>query len=269
MLISYIFLFVFAAIILISMVKILPEWERGVVLRFGRFIGLRGPGLILLIPGVERLIRIDTRTHTMDVPAQDIITVDNISLKVNAVVYFRVTDPESAITRIEDYYFATSQLAQTTLRSVLGQFELDDLLQNREKINHRLQDILDRDTEPWGIKVTAVELKHIDLPKEMQRAMARQAEAERERRAKVISADGEVQRAAKLAEASRTLASSPSALQLAYLQTLTEISTETTKTIIFPLPIDLVEPFLKLNPDQQPLKSHPAPSTLLENRPQS
>lgn len=230
-----------ALIILFSMVKILPEWERGVVLRFGRFIGLRGPGLILLIPGVERLIRIDTRTVTMDVQPQDIITVDNISLKVNAVVYFRVTDPESAITRIEDYYFATSQLSQTTLRSVLGQFELDDLLQNREKINHRLQDILDKSTEPWGIKITAVELKHIDLPKEMQRAMARQAEAERERRAKVISADGELQRASKLSEASKILSSSPSALQLAYLQTLTEISTETAKTIIFPVPIDLLD----------------------------
>ncbi len=238
-------LIVFGLIILFSMIKILPEWERGVVLRFGRYVGTRGPGLIILIPGVERLIRLDTRTVTMDVQPQDIITVDNISLKVNAVLYFRVTDPESAITKIEDYYFATSQLAQTTLRSVLGQFELDDLLQNREKINHRLQDILDRDTEPWGIKVTAVELKHIDLPKEMQRAMARQAEAERERRAKIISAEGEVQRASKLAEASKTLASSPSALQLAYLQTLTEISTESTKTIIFPLPVDMINAFIE------------------------
>lgn len=202
------FLIAFAIIILFSVIKILPEWERGVVLRFGRSIGVRGPGLIYLIPGVERLIRVDTRTITMDIQPQDVITLDNVSMKVNAVIYFRVMDPEAAITKVEDYYFATSQLAQTTLRSVLGQYQMDDLLSSRDRINHALQEILDKATEPWGIKVTVVEMKHIDLPKEMQRAMARQAEAERERRAKVISAEGELQRSEKLAQASRKLAES-------------------------------------------------------------
>lgn len=236
---------VLVGFILFSMIKILPEWERGVVLRFGRSVGARGPGLILLIPGVERIIRVDTRTVTMDIQPQDVITRDNVSLKVNAVVYFRVTLPEDAITKVEDYYFATSQLAQTTLRSVLGQFKMDELLSNREIINHRLQEILDRATEPWGIKVILVEVKHIDLPKEMQRAMAREAEAERERRAKVISAEGELQRATQLAQASNLLAESPSALQLAYLQTLTEISGDKTNTIVFPMPINLLDSFLK------------------------
>lgn len=198
------FLIAFIVIVIFSIIKILPEWERGVVLRFGRSIGVRGPGLIYLIPGVERLIRVDTRTITMDIQPQDVITLDNVSMKVNAVIYFRVMDPEAAITKVEDYYFATSQLAQTTLRSVLGQYQMDDLLASRDQINHALQEILDKATEPWGIKVTVVEMKHIDLPKEMQRAMARQAEAERERRAKVISAEGELQRSERLAEASKS-----------------------------------------------------------------
>lgn len=233
-------------LLLISGVKILPEWERGVVLQLGRLRSVRGPGFIYIIPLIEQLVKVDTRTITMDVPPQDIITMDNISLKVNAVVYFRVMAPDQAITRVEDYYFATSQLAQTTLRSVMGQFQMDEILANREKINHRLQEILDKATDPWGVKVSLVEVKHIDLPKEMQRAMARQAEAERERRAKVISADGELQRASKLAEASNLLSTSPSALQLAYLQTLTEIAGDKTNTVIFPMPLDLVEPILKI-----------------------
>ncbi len=235
----------FVLFLLFSSVKVLSEWEKGVVLRLGRSVGARGPGLIILIPFIERLYRVDLRTVTMDVHPQDVITRDNISVKVNAVVYFRVTDPEQAITKVADYYFATSQLAQTTLRSVLGQFQLDEVLEHRDKVNMRLQEILDRQTEPWGIKVTLVEVKNIDLPKEMQAAMARQAEAERERRAKVISAEGELQRAEKLAEASRKLAESPSALQLAYMQTLTEISKEGTRTIVFPLPMELVRPFLE------------------------
>lgn len=240
---NLVFIFI-ALVVLVSAIKILPEWERGVVLRLGRSIGIRGPGPILLIPFVERLVKVDTRTITMDIPPQDVITQDNISLKVNAVIYFRVVDPEGAITRVENYYFATSQLAQTTLRSVLGQYQMDELLTNREKINHSVQEILDRSTEPWGVKISNVEVKNIDLPKEMQSAMARQAEAERERRAKVISAEGELQRAEKLREASQILSNSPSALQLAYLQTLTEISSEGTRTIVLPLPLDLITPFL-------------------------
>ncbi|KYG63175.1 hypothetical protein AZI86_15840 [Bdellovibrio bacteriovorus] len=238
---------VIGGILLSSMVKILNDWERGVVLRLGKAIGVRGPGLILLIPFIERMIKIDTRTIAMDVQPQDVITKDNVSMQVNAVVYFKVVSPLEAITRIEDYYFATGQLAQTTLRSVMGQYHLDDVLEHRDKINAALQAILDKHTEAWGIKVTMVEVKQIDLPKEMQRAMAREAEAERERRAKVISADGEVQRAQKLQEASNTLAGSPSALQLAYMQTLTEIAGDKTNTIIFPLPLDMVKPFLDLN----------------------
>lgn len=229
-----------------SMIKILNDWERGVVLRLGKAVGVRGPGLILLIPFVERMIKIDTRTITMDVQPQDVITKDNVSMQVNAVVYFKVISPMEAITKIEDYYFATSQLAQTTLRSVMGQYHLDDVLEHRDKINAALQVILDKATESWGIKVTMVEVKQIDLPKEMQRAMAREAEAERERRAKVISAEGEVQRAQKLQEASNTLAGSPSALQLAYLQTLTEIAGDKTNTILFPLPLDIIKPFMDM-----------------------
>lgn len=236
-------IFVVVSVVL-SAIKILPEWDRGVVLRFGRSVGIRGPGLVLLIPGMERMIRVDTRTITMDIQPQDVITEDNVSLKVNAVIYFRVVDPEISITKVEDYYFATSQLAQTTLRSVCGQYTLDDLLSNREKVNHTIQEILDKSTEPWGVKVSLVEVKHIDLPKEMQRAMARQAEAERERRAKIISAEGELQRSEKLSEASRILAQSPSALQLAYLQAMNEITGEGKTTIVLPLPLEMVKPFL-------------------------
>ena len=238
-------LVVAAGFIIFSVVKVLPEWEKGVVLRFGRLMAVRGPGLIYLIPGVERLIRVDTRTITMDIQPQDVITSDNVSMKVNAVIYFRVISPDLAVTKVADFYFATSQLAQTTLRSTLGQYEMDDLLSNRERINHTLQDILDKATEPWGIKVSIVEVKHIDLPKEMQRAMARQAEAERERRAKVISAEGEYQRAEKLKMAADTISAAPEALQLAYLQTLTEISGEgSTKTIVFPLPMSMMKSFM-------------------------
>ncbi len=207
---------------------------------------MRGPGLVVLIPFVEKMYRVDLRTVTMDVPSQDIITKDNVSMKVNAVVYFRVTNPEEAITKVAEYYFATSQLAQTTLRSVMGQFQMDEILEHRDKINLRLQEILDDATEAWGIKISLVEVKNIDLPKEMQSAMAGQAVAERERRAKVISAEGELQRADILAAASNKLASSPSALQLAYLQTLTEISGEGTRTIILPIPLDLIKPFLQV-----------------------
>jgi regulator of protease activity HflC (stomatin/prohibitin superfamily) len=239
---SFVFI-IFGLSILFSAVKILNEWERGVVLRLGRNVGVRGPGLIILVPFLEKLVRIDTRTVTMDVPSQDVITQDNISLKVNAVIYFRVVDPEGAVTRVVDYYFATSQLAQTTLRSVLGQYTMDELLAQRDKINHSLQEILDKATVAWGIKISTVEVKNIDLPKEMQSAMARQAEAERERRAKVIGAEGEFQRAQKLREAADVLALSPGAMQLAYLQALNEISGEGTKTIIFPLPIDLLRAF--------------------------
>ncbi|WII71646.1 slipin family protein [Bdellovibrio sp. 22V] len=238
---------VIGGIILSSMIKILNDWERGVVLRLGKAVGVRGPGLILLIPFIERMIKIDTRTVAMDVQPQDVITKDNVSMQVNAVVYFKVVSPLEAITKIEDYYFATSQLAQTTLRSVMGQYPLDDVLEHRDKINAALQGILDKHTEAWGIKVTMVEVKQIDLPKEMQRAMAREAEAERERRAKVISADGEVQRAQKLQEASLTLAGSPSALQLAYMQTLTEIAGDKSNTIIFPLPLDIIKPLVEMN----------------------
>lgn len=236
---------VIGGILLSTMIKILNDWERGVVLRLGKAVGVRGPGLILLIPFIERIIKIDTRTIAMDVPPQDVITKDNVSMQVNAVVYFKVVSPMEAITKIEDYYFATSQLAQTTLRSVMGQYPLDDILVHRDKINAALQVILDKHTGSWGVKVTMVEVKQIDLPKEMQRAMAREAEAERERRAKVISAEGEVQRAQKLMEASQTLSNSPSALQLAYMQTLTEIAGDKTNTIIFPLPVDIIKPLLQ------------------------
>lgn len=241
-----IFLAVVAVILITSTVKILPEWERGVILRFGRSVGVRGPGLIILIPGVERILKVDTRTITMDVKPQDIITKDNVSMQVNAVVYFKVVSPEEAITKVEDYFFATSQLAQTTLRSVVGQYHLDEILSHREQVNQTLQGILDRHTEAWGIKVVMVEVKQIDLPKEMQRAMAREAESERERRAKVIAAEGELQRAQKLADASNLMQSSPSAIQLAYLQTLTEIAGDKSNTIVFPLPMELVKPFMDL-----------------------
>ena len=243
---SFLYLLGFIIIVIASAIKVLPEWERGVVLRFGRSVGVRGPGLIILIPGVEKLLRVDTRTVTMDIKPQDVITFDNVSMKVNAVIYFRVVEPEKAVTQVEDFFFATSQLAQTTLRSVLGQYQMDDLLSSRDKINHTLQEILDKATEPWGIKVSVVEVKHIDLPKEMQRAMAKQAEAERERRAKVINAEGEFQRAEKLKQASQIISQSPAALQLAYLQALQEVTGEGKNTVILPIPIDLVKPFMEV-----------------------
>ncbi len=230
--------------ILSSAFKILQEYERGIVFRLGRSVGVRGPGLIILIPFLEKMMKVDMRTVTMEVPPQDVITKDNVSMKVNAIVYFRIVNAEAAIVQVADYYYATSQLAQTTLRSILGQFPLDEILSNRDTINAKLQVLLDQDTEGWGVKVSAVEVKNIDLPKEMQRAMAQEAEAERERRSKLISAEGEVQRASRLAEASNTLAGSPSALQLAYLQTLNEISSEGKTVIVFPLPMDMIKPFL-------------------------
>ena len=230
---------------LISGIKILKEYERGVVFRLGRMVGARGPGIVYVIPGIEKMVRMDLRTVTMDIPPQDVITRDNVSVKVNAVLYFRVIDPNLAVREVENYLFATSQLAQVTLRSVCGQGELDELLSEREKINSRIQDILDRQTDPWGIKVVLVELKHIDLPQEMQRAMAKQAEAERERRAKVIHAEGEYQASQKLADAAGVMALQPMALQLRYLQSLVEIASEKNSTTIFPVPIDLLTPFLK------------------------
>jgi regulator of protease activity HflC (stomatin/prohibitin superfamily) len=235
----------FLLVLLISGLKILKEFERGVVFRLGRLVAHRGPGIIYVIPVVERMERVDLRTVTMDVPAQDVITKDNVSVKVNAVVYFRVVEPSKAIVEVEHYLFATSQLAQTTLRSVCGQAELDELLAEREKINQHIQEILDLQTDPWGVKVTTVELKHIDLPQEMQRAMARQAEAERDRRAKVINAEGEFQAAQRLAEASAVISRHPTALQLRYLQTLSEVAAEHQSTTVFPLPVDLLEPFLR------------------------
>jgi len=242
---TWLFVVIFLAYLLWSIFKILNEYERGVIFRLGRLVGSRGPGLIILIPGIEKMVKVSLRLVTLDVPPQDIITKDNVSVKVNAVVYFRVMDPENAIVEVEDYLYATSQLAQTTMRSVCGEADLDDLLAEREKLNIKLQEILDKQTDPWGIKVTNVEIKHIDLPDEMKRAMAKQAEAERERRAKVIHAEGEYQAAAKLAEASNIM-ENPVALQLRYLQTLTEVAAEKNSTTIFPLPIDLVKPFMKL-----------------------
>ena len=226
--------------------RILKEYERGVIFRLGRIINAKGPGLIILIPIIDKMLKVSLRLVAMDVDPQDVITRDNVSVKVNAVIYFRVIDPVKAIVEVENYSYAMSQLAQTTLRSVCGQAELDDLLSEREKINTELQEILDTHTDPWGIKVATVELKHIDLPTDMQRAMARQAEAERERRAKVINAEGEFQAAAKLSEASVIIEKHPIALQLRYLQTMAEVSTESNSTIIFPLPIELFRPFLSL-----------------------
>ena len=237
--------FVIVGLILASAIRILKEYERGVVFRLGRLIGEKGPGLILLIPIIDKMQKVSLRLVTLDVPPQDVITRDNVSIKVNAVVYFRVMDSNNAIVQVENYLYATSQLSQTTLRSVLGQVELDELLAEREKINERLQDILDRQTDPWGIKVTNVEVKHVDLPQEMQRAMARQAEAERDRRAKVIHAEGEFQASTKLQQAAQIMEKNPITLQLRYLQTLTEISSENSTNTIFPIPLDLVTPFLK------------------------
>ncbi len=225
--------------------RILNEYERGVVFRLGRVITAKGPGLIVLLPIIDKMVKVSLRLVALDVDPQDVITRDNVSVKVNAVIYFRVVDATKAIIEVENYTYAMSQLAQTTIRSVCGQAELDELLAERDKINSELQEILDMHTDPWGIKVATVELKHIDLPQEMQRAMARQAEAERERRAKVINAEGEYQAATRLSEASDIIAKNPVALQLRYLQTVNEISTENNSTIIFPIPIDLLSPFLK------------------------
>lgn len=243
--VGYIVVIVIGIFILANAVRILREYERAVIFRLGRLIGAKGPGLILLIPIVDRMVRVSLRVVVMDVPPQDVITKDNVSIKVNAVVYFRVMDPNRAITEVENYVFATSQLAQTTLRSILGQAELDDLLASRDKINSELQQILDKQTDPWGIKVSTVEVKHVDLPEEMQRAMARQAEAERERRAKVIKALGEMQASEKLSEAAEVIGKHPIALQLRYLQTLAEIATENNSTTLFPVPIDLLRPFIE------------------------
>ena len=242
---GFFFLIIFLLILAASAIKILREYERGVIFRLGRLIGAKGPGIIFIIPGVDKLLRISLRLVTLDVPSQDVITRDNVSIKVNAVVYFRVIDPNKAVVEVENYLYATSQLAQTTLRSVVGQVELDELLAHRDKINITLQDILDKHTEPWGIKVSLVETKQVDLPEEMRRAIARQAEAERERRAKVIHAEGEAQAAAKMAEAAQVLSVYPAAIQLRFLQTLTEVATEKNSTTIFPVPIDLLKPFLE------------------------
>lgn len=235
---------VLAVMFLYSAIKILKEYERGVIFMLGRFWRVKGPGLIILIPGIQKMIKVSLRTVVLDVPTQDIITRDNVSVKVSAVVYFRVVDAKKAIIEVEDYLYATSQLAQTTLRSVLGQADLDDLLSARDKLNQELQRILDMHTEPWGVKVSTVEMKHVDLPQEMQRAMAKQAEAERERRAKIIHANGEFEAARKLADAAEIISIKPAALQLRYLQTLTEIATEQNSTIIFPIPVDLLTSFI-------------------------
>jgi regulator of protease activity HflC (stomatin/prohibitin superfamily) len=231
---------------LISGIKIMREYERAVVLRLGRLVPHRGPGIIYVIPGVERMVRVDMRTITMDVPSQDVITRDNVSVKVNAVLYFRVVEPNKAVVEVENYLYATSQLAQTTLRSVCGQAELDHLLSERDRINQQIQEILDEQTDPWGIKVVSVEVKHIDLPQEMQRAMARQAEAERDRRAKVINAEGEFQASTRLAEAAARMQEQPIAVQLRFLQTMTEVASESSTTVVLPLPIDLLSTLIKL-----------------------
>ena len=246
---GFLVLLILAVMLFSSMIKVLREYERGVIFRLGRLLrigdrGYKGPGLILLIPIIDRMVKVSLRTVTYDVPPQDVITRDNVSIKVNAVLYFRVIDPAKAIIQVEDYFSATSQIAQTTLRSILGQSELDELLAHREKINEELQKIIDAQTDPWGIKVSTVEVKHVDLPPEMQRAMARQAEAERERRAKIIHAEGELQASAKLAEAARMLSTDPAAMQLRYLQTLVEVAAENNSTTIFPVPIDILKIFM-------------------------
>jgi len=241
-----------AILVLSSAIKVLREYERGVIFRLGRAIGAKGPGLILLIPIVDKMVRVQLRTVAMDVPPQDVITKDNVTVKVNAVIYFRVLDANRAVFEVENYLYATSQIAQTTLRSTLGESDLDELLSKREKINQELQLVIDRHTEPWGIKVSTVEVKNVDLPQEMQRAIARQAEAERERRAKVINAEGELQASQKLSEAAAVIATQPLAMQLRYLQTLSEIATENNSTTIFPIPIDLFEPIIRARLAQQP-----------------
>jgi regulator of protease activity HflC (stomatin/prohibitin superfamily) len=242
---GYVFIILLVAYFFSAAIKILKEYERAVVFRLGRLIPVKGPGLVIIIPIVDKMVRVSLRTVTMDVPSQDIITSDNVTVRVNAVVYFRPIDPSKAITEVEDYFFATSQIAQTTLRSVLGQSQLDDLLTKRDELNKELQKIIDDQTEPWGVKVSVVEVKNVDLPEEMQRAIAKQAEAERERRAKVIHAEGEFQASQRLADAAKILATETAALQLRFLQTLTELATEKNSTIVFPVPIDLLTAFMK------------------------
>ncbi len=232
-------------LIILSAIKVLKEYERAIIFRLGRFIGVKGPGIFILLPGIDRMAKVSLRIVTMDVPPQDVITKDNISVKVNAVTYFRVFEPAKAVLEVEDYLYATSQIAQTTLRSVLGEYELDDLLTEREKINMRLQKLIDEQTDPWGVKVSTVEIKHVDIPQEMQRAIARQAEAERERRAKIIHAEGELQAAEKLNKAAQIIGQTSTGIQLRFLQTLTEVATEKNSTTIFPVPIDLFAPFIK------------------------
>jgi regulator of protease activity HflC (stomatin/prohibitin superfamily) len=240
--------FIIAAVLLliISAIRILREYERGVIFRLGRLVGSRGPGLIILVPLIDKMVKTSLRTVVMDVPPQDVITKDNVSIQVNAVIYFRIINPEKAIVEVENYLFATSQLAQTTLRSIVGQVELDALLSERERINQELQTIIDKQSDPWGIKVSLVEVKHIDLPIEMKRAMAQQAEAERERRAKVIGAEGEFQASEKIAQAAEVISKFPVAIQLRYLQTLREVAAENNSTTLFPVPIDLFKPFVDI-----------------------
>ncbi len=243
---NMVFLLTVAVLLIFSVFKILREWERGVILRLGKFQSVRGPGLIIVIPLIERMIRINTRLVTVDIPPQDIITKDNVTMNVNAVVFFRVLSPREAVVNVENFYDATFQKTQTVLRNVLGQTELDELLTGRDSINLQLQEILDAETDQWGIKVEAIEIKHVDLPQEMQRAMARQAEAERERRAKIISAEGEFQASNRLAEAADVMGQHPMSLQLRFLQTLSEVATENNSTLIFPVPIDLVKPLVEM-----------------------
>lgn len=245
---------IIVAILLASAIRILKEYERGVVFRLGRLVGGKGPGIILLIPLIDRMVKTSLRTVVMDVPPQDVITKDNVSVQVNAVLYFRIVSPEKSVVEVENFLFATSQLAQTTLRSIVGQVELDELLIERDKINAELQTIIDTHSDPWGVKVSLVEIKHIDLPEEMKRAMARQAEAERERRGKVIAAEGEFQAARKLSNAAKIIDENPSSLQLRFLQTLVEVSAEKNSTTIFPVPIDLFTPFLNAYAEEQKKK---------------
>ncbi|MBI5183514.1 MAG: slipin family protein [Nitrospinae bacterium] len=246
LLVSPLIFIVIILLLILNSLKILREYERGVIFLLGRFWRVKGPGLIIVIPGIQKMMKVSLRTVVMDVPPQDIITKDNVTVKVNAVIYFRVIDAQRAIIEVEDYLYATSQISQTTLRSVLGQSELDDLLGKRESINLQLQKIIDQQTEPWGIKVSAVEVKNVDLPQEMQRAIAKQAEAEREKRAKVLNAEGEFLAATRLGEAAEIIGKHHPALQLRFLQTLTTIAVDKNSTIVFPIPIDLFEPFLRL-----------------------
>ncbi|MBI4295231.1 MAG: slipin family protein [Chloroflexi bacterium] len=242
-------------IIVPAAIRVVPEWERGIMLRFGRFVGIRGPGLIFMIPYVERMVKMDLRVITMDVPTQEVITRDNVTVRVDAVVYFRVVNPDAAVLKVQDHIRATSLISQTTLRGILGQSELDELLAQRDKLNAQLQKVIDEQTDPWGIKVSTVEIKNVELPTGMQRAMSAQAEAERERRAKVVHADGEFQASQKLADAAKIIATEPASLQLRYLQTLVQIATERTNTVVFPLPMDLVTAFLQRSGQPAPGKS--------------